>query len=59
VVICICTGTHTFHTGGVVPKTEIEIDIEIARQVSAAGFDPQEISRLKLLVAGADPQSFS
>jgi hypothetical protein len=43
------------------PKTEIEIDLEIAKQVAAAtaGFDPQKIARLKLLVAGADPQSFS
>ena len=49
------------HTGGAMPKTEIEIDLEIAKQVAAAtaGFDPQEIARLKLLAAGADPQSFS
>jgi hypothetical protein len=49
------------HTGGAMPKTEIEIDLEIAKQVAAAtaGFDPQEIVRLKLLVAGADPQSLS
>jgi hypothetical protein len=49
------------HAGGAMPKTEIEIDLEIAKQVAAAtaGFDPQEIARLKMLAAGADPQSFS
>jgi hypothetical protein len=61
VAIYTYIGNAHVHTGGAIPKTEIEIDLEIAKQVAAAtaGFDSFEIARLKLLVAGADAQSFS